>query len=281
MALQHLKEYHCPAGLEEALALLRRSSVRTAPLAGGTLLTAHLDPRVEAVVDLSRLGLDRIEDAGTELRLGAMVRLDAMAAGALPDRTGRVLAEAARRQPSWQLRNAATLGGTLVSGAFPELDAVLWALDARVALRGESDGTVGFAAFLKERDRLPPGTLLTGVTVPVLAAGQGAAAARVSRTPADLPSVSTAAFVERRGDLCAAVRLVVTGAAERPVRMPVVEQALTGRVWSDTLLDRVPGLIVASVSPPADLRGSRAYRRAMLGICAVRALAAAWSDTAG
>ena len=281
MALDHLKEYHRPANMAEALALLRRSSVRTVPLGGGAYLTTHSDPQIEAVVDLSSLGLDTVEEVGEEMRVGAMLRLDSVAAGALPGRAGRILAQVARLQASWQLRRGTTLGGALVTGSTVELAAILWVLDARVLLRGESARTIAFADFLAERDSLSPGTLLTGLIVPGLAAGEGAGTARVSRTPADGPIVSAAAYVRRQRDASAAVRLVVTGAAERPLRLSAVEQALATQTWSDTLLERVTGLIGGSVSPPTDMRGSREYRQAMLGVCARRALAAAWRDATG
>ena len=193
-----LKEYHRPANMAEALALLRRSSARTVPLGGGAYLTTHSDPRIEAVVDLSSLGLDTVEEAGEEMRIGAMVRFDSVAAGALPGRAGRILAQVARLQASWQLRRGTTLGGALVTGSTVELAAILWVLNARVLLRGESARTIPFAAFLDERDSLPPGTLLTGLIVPGLAADEGAGTARVSRTPADGPSVSAAAYVRRQ-----------------------------------------------------------------------------------
>jgi carbon-monoxide dehydrogenase medium subunit len=281
MPLEALKEYWRPTDMGEALALLGRTSPRTVPLGGGAYLTTHKDPEIEAVVDLSALGLDAIEEAGGETRIGAMVRLDALAAGAVPGRSGQLLAQAARRQISWQLRRGSTLGGALVTGALPELDAVMWALGATVFLRGASPATLAFGAFVEGRDRLPPGTLLTGVALPGLAAGEGAGVERTGRTPADSPATGAAAYVRRQAGRAKDVRLVVTGAAPRPIRLPALEQALEGQPLSEALAGSVTEAIDALDAPPADIRGSSDYRRAMLGVCVRRALIAAWDNASG
>ncbi|HTP09512.1 MAG TPA: molybdopterin dehydrogenase, partial [Anaerolineae bacterium] len=59
--LRELAEYHKPTTLDEALRLLRRTSVRTVPLAGGTSLVPSAARDVQAVVDLSALDLSYIK----------------------------------------------------------------------------------------------------------------------------------------------------------------------------------------------------------------------------
>ena len=280
MALEGIKEYRRPTGMAEALALLERESPRTVPLAGGAYLAIQRDQGIEAVVDLSALGLDGIEANGGEIRIGAMLRLETLATGGVPGRSGEALAQVARRQ-GWQLRCGSTLGGALVTGALPELDALLWAMEARVSLAGAQDGTFDFAGFLEQREHLPPATLLTGVILPMPATNEGLGAARVSRTPADFPTAAATAWLERRGDRISTTRLVLIGAAAGPLRMSALEQALAGRRWTDTLPELATQAIAEIGTPPADIRGGSEYRRAMLGVCASEALIAAWNDSAG
>src|SRR5690606_41271983 len=73
--LYNLREYHRPRDLDEALRLLQRPEIRTVPLAGGTDLVGQRNPDVEAVVDLSELGLDTTHTEDGVPRLGAMARL--------------------------------------------------------------------------------------------------------------------------------------------------------------------------------------------------------------
>lgn len=276
MALDQLKEYWRPADMSQALALLSRPSPRTVPLAGGAYLAVQRDPGVEAVVDLSALGLDSLHITEAEARIGAMVCLDDLATGAVPGPTGRLLAEAARRQTSWQIRRSGTVGGTLVTGALPELDAALWALDAQVLLQGESARAVPFGAFLEERNHLAPGTVVTAVVAPCLAPNEGASAARAARTPADAPAVATVGYVKRAGHRAVAARLVVTGLALNPIRVVAAEEALADETWPDMLIDRALAAAGASTVPD-DIRGSAPYRAAMFAVCARRALATAWT----
>lgn len=276
MALIHLREYHRPTDLGTALALLRRQDIRVVPLAGGTHLTAEPDSTVEAVVDLGRLALAEIRFEDGEIRLGAMLPLESLTRSGSLGRIGPVLSGAVRRLPSWQMRQAATLGGTLMTGALPELEAVLLSLDARVLLIENSSRIVDLDIFLEERTRLAVGALLIDVIIPRLTQGVGFGTARVSCTPNSAPIVSAIAYVVRQGNQCLALRLAAAGVSPRPVRLREAEARLIGQAWTPDNLENAAQHATASVSPPPDLRGSSMYRRAMVGICTRRALTEAW-----
>src|SRR3990172_1855176 len=121
-------EYHRPKSLAEALALLERGR----PLAGGTSLTAER-ARVSGVVDLQGLSLDSLEITAAEVIAGATLTLEAFAQGC--EIEAPALAEAARREAAHNLRNMATVAGTLVAadGRSP-LATVLIAAKAQLTL---------------------------------------------------------------------------------------------------------------------------------------------------
>ena len=75
--LRELTEYHKPSTLDEALKLLRRTRVKTVPLAGGTSLVPEAAHDVQAVVDLSALGLSFIKTAEVSENLRGLERLPA------------------------------------------------------------------------------------------------------------------------------------------------------------------------------------------------------------
>lgn len=181
-------EYHRPRSLAEAVALLGRAQ----PLAGGTSLTPSRR-LVEAVIDLQELALDRLERRDEMVELGSGVRLQALAdSGVLPE----ILRESARREAGWNLRNAATLGGTVAAGdGRSPLLTTLLAL--RSAVWMEPDGTwTDLDRVLTGRPDTLRARLMTSLRFR-LPAGEGFH--QVARTPADVPIVCVAAIIGADG----------------------------------------------------------------------------------
>jgi xanthine dehydrogenase YagS FAD-binding subunit len=109
--------YARATSFDDALAAAREPG--TVVLAGGTELLNWLRLGIAApdrVVDISRVtGLDRIERLpGGGLRIGALVRLNHVAADEDVRRDWPVLAEAIHKSASAQLRNLATIGANLL-----------------------------------------------------------------------------------------------------------------------------------------------------------------------
>ncbi|MBT8164568.1 MAG: hypothetical protein HKO82_03300 [Acidimicrobiia bacterium] len=236
-----IRAYHRPGSLDEALTLLAETGATI--LAGGTVVNGPLEDVPTDVVDLQALGLDAIEADGDRLRLGSMVRLSDLEASELAP---ALLRDLARREAPNTLRNAATVGGTVVA-ADPESEllAGLLAFDAAVTvIRSNGPETMALGDLFGDRSRLAAG-IVTSVSVDV---GGDAAAERTGRTPADRPIVMTVARRAEDGS----TRLALTGVDTTPVLVEI--DAL------DTL------------EPPADFRGSTAYRRELAGILARRAM---------
>jgi carbon-monoxide dehydrogenase medium subunit len=266
-------EYYRPATLAEALALLRREKVRTVPLAGGTGLVPTLGRRAEAVVDLQDLGLDTLAVEGDHLRIGAMVRLQQLIEA--PE-AGPFLARAAHAEGPRNLRNAATIGGT-VAGAAPssELLIALLILDAEVSLRLPDPTTVSLDRFLDSPGQMLDGGLISAVTALAPAAAPLVAMERVARTPKDRPIVAVAARLERSGDLCSGACLALAGVASRPIRLPKVEDKLKGQPFNTELVELAATAVASAIEPASDFRASAEYRREMAVVLTRRALLSA------
>jgi CO/xanthine dehydrogenase FAD-binding subunit len=109
MLARGIRSYHRPTRLEEALKLVTQGVV---PLAGGTRLLAS--PReVPNVLDLSALGLGRIDSHDGDLTLGATATLQEVIDLPLAyEATRGLLPEACRaHSASRMIRSMATLGG--------------------------------------------------------------------------------------------------------------------------------------------------------------------------
>lgn len=194
-----ISEYHRPDSLDAALALLARPEPLTLPLGGGTILAqpqAYLhapqlsDETSYAVVDLQALGLDHIESSSKGLHIGAAVTLERLLglAGISP-----ALGRAIRHEATTNLRQTATVAGTLVAGdGRSPFCLVMLALDTLVECSSLANGkeTISLGELLPLRKRWLPGRLITGLTIP---AKVKLAYHYVARTPADLPLVAAAA----------------------------------------------------------------------------------------
>lgn len=178
--------YHRPTSLEEALALIARSSPRTVPLGGGTLLSHGQTEAVE-VVDLQALGLDQIKKSGNTLEVGATCTLQNFLEHAdCPP----ALKTALKLEAPLNLRNVATIAGTLVTcdGRSSAATALL-ALDSNLTILRPKTQETSLGEFLPLRARETRSYLISKVQVSL---GARLAFDYVARTPADKPIVAAA-----------------------------------------------------------------------------------------
>lgn len=238
--MQSISKYHRPPALDEAIALLGRDSVNTVVIAGGTVVAAaDLLPGTEVVDIQSAVGAD-IERQGDRVVMGAMARLqDVLDNVATPP----LLAELSRREGPNTLRHASTVGGA-VAEANPESELLAGLLvhDAEVTITKAAGTTdVPLPSVLAD-----PGVLRGGIITSVsVAIGGETASARTGRTPADTSIVSAIGRVVGDG-----LRVALTGVADTPV-----------------LIDPA-GLV--ELDPPADFRGSSAYRKTIAWVLTKR-----------
>lgn len=181
-------EYHRPTTLEEALHLLARPQPPTRPLGGGTLLNR---PSAEAfaVVDLQALALDFIQAEGNTLRVGATLTLQALLDYLERERQNEALRMAIQQETTYNLRQVATVAGTLVAATGRSSFATaMLALDSILTLLpGEERVSLGDLLPLRA-ERLKQ-HLIQQIALPLNAR---LAYERVARTPADWPLLCVA-----------------------------------------------------------------------------------------
>ncbi|MGL5810048.1 MAG: FAD binding domain-containing protein [Nocardioides sp.] len=87
---------------------------------------------------------------------------------------------------------------------------------------------------------LPDGAVLTHVVVPAPLAGErGSYARAISRSRAEWPLVEALARIGVEGDRLTTARVTVGGVAPVPLRLPLVEEALTGATLPELTPDRL------------------------------------------
>jgi carbon-monoxide dehydrogenase medium subunit len=276
--------YHRPSSLDEAIGLLAGDG-GARPLAGGHSLLPMMKLRLAepaALVDLGGVsGLDGIEGEGDELRIGALTTHASVAASELVREQCDVLAETAEGIGDRQVRNRGTIGGSLAH-ADPGADypTVLTALGATVVVQGPNGArSVAADDFFTGvfTTALGPGELITGVRVPVVSAGTGAAYEK-HRHPASGYAVAGVACVATVADgKCTDARIAVGGVTGTPGRATDAEQVMIGIAPVDeerigAAAEQVRSTLSGGLS---DTYASSEYRVHLAQVLAKRAIKAA------
>lgn len=256
------KNYARPDTAEEAYELLRKGRMNRV-LGGGVWLRLQ-DRRISTMIDLSNLGLNQIEETPDSFVIGAVVTLHELERHvAFNEATGNVFRDAVQDVVGVQMRNCATVGGS-VFGRFGFSDVLtsLLALDTEVELVGA--GIVSLATFASmpyERD------ILTHVIVHKHDYAANFQALRNSATDFPVLNVCAAAW--------GGSWHVTVGA--RPCRARLVEGDRLGLPleFTDEELDASCARL-AELPMSGNMRGSERYRRHLsreLGRRAIRVAA--------
>lgn len=245
-------EYHRPKTVAEALKLLDRG----VPLAGGTDLTPRRD-EISAVIDLQELGLDYIESRDDIIVIGATVKLQTMVEN--DELLPFALREACRSEASLNLRNMATLGGTVMSadGRSPVVT-VLLAMDAKVIVE-PGEKTVALEELLDHRDRDDFHGLITEIR---LRLPEALRYEQVSRAPADRPLVCVAAARLPSDGAEKLYRVVLGGVTSSPKRVKEAEARLSEGEDINTVADAARRTYTSA----GDVWASSEYRAHTAGV---------------
>ncbi len=269
-----IASYRVATTVGQAVALRRKAGRRGAYLAGGTRLF-HEERRSRLdLIDITRLGLERIQVKPSLVAIGATATLfDLESHPTLGEKgkiAGGLLARAAA-VGSWMTRNAATVGGLVADGA-PDTDLlpVLLAVDARVRFRDSKIRRQPLSEFLRKRR---PEALVLAVEVP--RAFERGAFERLGRTANDVALVSVAVALSLERSRIAEARIAVSGARPGPRRLPRAEGLLEGQQAVPELLAKVAAEAAARCALSSDARASSSYRRQLVGVLTSRALARA------
>lgn len=140
-----IKEYFRPTSISEAYELL--CSEGAAIIGGGAFLNLG-DKEISKAIDIGALGLDYIKEDTARIELGAAATLrDIEISPIIQKNFDGVLAKTAASIIGIQLRNIATIGGTVFGKyGFSDMLTSLLALDARVELF--KNGSMSLEAFL-------------------------------------------------------------------------------------------------------------------------------------
>lgn len=272
-------EYHSPATVGEAVALLDRLGEDAKILAGGHSLVPAMRFRLAqpgALIDINRIAdLAYIREEGGHLAIGALTRESDLEHAPVIKAKYGALADAGPVIADPLVRNRGTVGGNLAH-ADPANDhpAVMLAYGATMVAQGPSGmreiAADDFFVGLFE-SALAPNELLVEVRVPAPGEGQASAYAKLERKVGDYAISAAAVNITMDGDMCRAVRIGLTNVSPVPMRAKQAESAIAGQVVTEDVLEKAAQAAAQECDPSADLRGGVEYKRDVTRVLLKRA----------
>ena len=259
----HTFEYHRPATLKDAVAILKKTD-NARPLAGGQSLTPALKMRLSqapALVDLSAIEeLRTIKLEAAVLTIGAGMRHSEVAESKDVKIGLPVLAKLAAHIGDRQVRNMGTLGGSLANND-PAADypAAVLGLGATIHTNRRSLPADKFFIGIYET-ALKPGEIITSVEFPL---PKRAAYIKLKNPASRFALVGV--FVAEGGGH---VRVAVTGAANSVFRLKDMEKKL-GEKFAPEAIAKVK---VSADKLNSDLHADADYRAHLISVLAQRAV---------
>lgn len=273
---RQLEEFLYPESLEAALRKQQEYGDAAAPIAGGTEIVPDLPPTIRCLIDVTRLGLNYIQDDAEEVRVGATTTMEQVATSAAVAKLANgVLSSSCCQGWPGPVRNAATLGGNVVgAGPFADTPPALLALDAEaVVARVEGEESIPLSEFFLDYRRTAVGRgILRELRIPKPSPLMRGAFLKFSRGSGEQALVNVAVVVELNEGVCQHVRVAVGAVSRIPQRLAEAERALLDKPLDAESIENVASVVVELIDPILDLRASADYRRELAGKLTRRAL---------
>lgn len=279
-------DYQKVYSLQEALSAASASKGASVFMAGGTDVLVRIKEgkmRPQCVIDVKGVHeMDGLAISGDEFSIGALTCIRTLETSPSMLEKGPLLAQAAAKLGSVQVRHRATIGGNLCNASpSAETAPALLALDAQATIYGKT-GTrvVDLAEFFLGPGAtvLGDGEMLTCLKFPLTRNRRGSVYYKLStRKAMDLAFVGVAVLLElNEDDRISKARIALGAVAPTPIRVRPAEKLLEGSVLSPGAARECAELAAQSCKPISDLRASAGYRREMVRELCERGLMGAY-----
>ncbi len=260
-------------------------------LAGGTDLLVQIKqgkrlPR--HVIDVKGIHeIDRLIISEDACSIGALTTVRALETDPLLGEKVPLLAQAAAKLGSVQVRHRATVGGNLCN-ASPSADMApaLLALDAQATIFGKKgQRNVRLTDFFRGPGEtvLDKNELLTRLEIELPRGRCGSVYYKVStRNAMDLAFVGVAVLLQLdEDDRVTKARIALGAVAPTPMRVPAAERRLEGTLLNPEIARECAELAASSCDPISDVRASAEYRRKMVRALCERGLLFTYDQAKG
>ncbi|MEO1313254.1 MAG: xanthine dehydrogenase family protein subunit M [Pseudomonadota bacterium] len=276
-------EYHRPADVAGALAVLTQHGDDARVLAGGHSLIPMMKLRMADVphlIDLQDIAeLKGITVDGGTVTIGAMTTQHELIHHEGLAQAAPILREASLQIADPQVRYMGTIGGNVANGdPGNDLPGLMQCLDATYTLVG-AEGSREMAArdfyeaaYMTGRE---DEEILTKITFPATSAGY--AYEKQKRKIGDYATAAAAVLLTKEGGTCATASVAMTNLSDTPVFSAGAAAALVGSACDADAVKAAVAAALGDIDPTEDNRGPVEFKRHVAGIIISRAVERAWS----
>jgi aerobic carbon-monoxide dehydrogenase medium subunit len=272
-------EYEKAASVEQALALLARYAPGARILAGGHSLIPMMKLRLaqpDVLIDINGIqDLRYIEQAGDQLRIGALARHADLLAARVAGDNFAILHDAERVIADPIVRNWGTIGGSLCQADPSEdLSAAFAALKGSMIVHGPHGRREVSAREFHTgpyETIVGPAEMLTEIRLPIRP-GSGSAYLKVARRAGDWAIGAAGAAVWLAGTRIADVGIGLAAVGAAHFVAAEAEEFLRGQPADEQALARAGEIAAEHCNPAEDQRGPVEYKRHLVRELTVRVL---------
>jgi CO/xanthine dehydrogenase FAD-binding subunit len=280
--------YSAPENVAEALGLLAEHGSEAKVLAGGQSLVPMLNFRLARpahLIDINAIDSLSYVSANGSLRIGALTRLTTVQESDEVASAQPIIPEAVSYIGHRAIRNRGTIGGSLAhNDPAAEIPALLMALDAEVtAASTDGERVIGAGDLIEDRlfdTTLGDTELLTEIRIPAARASSGFGFQEFARRHGDFALAGVAAVISVDGSTVREASLAAFGGTHA-TRLPAAEAALVGAEAGAAAFAAAGDGAAAEFPTTSDIHGSGEYRRHLIKVLTMRALAEAASNAGG
>ena len=263
-----------PTSVAEALDILSKNEGRARLVAGDTTLydlAQHggLDG-VETLVDVSKLGLDYIQDKETELEIGANTTFSEITSFSLKRQKGlHALFETAKKITPPQIRNMGTIGGSLCTGIpFLDMPTTVLALEGvinAISPRGERQIKAGDLFVDYFQTAIESDEILTSIRFSYSSSQAGSSFIKLGRVTVDFAVVNVASYlVLDNSGKCISARITLGAVANTPIRWRVPEQKIIGQKLEKELIVNIMNQTEVDFEPTQSIGAPSDYKKLVI-----------------
>lgn len=268
--LSNVNEYFRPETVEEAFELMQRDRDHSIFLSGGTIVALMESSRIEKIIDLKSLRLDTVSITEDEIVVGASTTVESFRKDPLIRREfGDFFYDAFSLVGSWQIRNMATIGGSIAPKlGWSDVSTCLLAAGSSLMIYGVD----GYQRMLiSDYFSLPAGEKPLITHAILKKDGWFTAFEKFSKATFDIATVNVGLSIRPEHGRIRAARVVCGSRPQYPARFESVEAAMVDLEINDVMPSIVRSLVYESFIGGSNMTASFEYRKHLASVLAQRA----------